>query len=164
MAVRRRRELTLYRQTIEMTTKVRGSGFKYTVRAVFEFSVIWVGLLVATVLILTISMMMRGIVPPELHGDVWYFLATRVPIITLAAGALAVFTTTRLAGPWVGLHRALDDVKNGDMDRRLTFRRGDKHLRDVERSFNEMMEALNERAGSRGGQEADDRSYSPTRV
>ncbi len=96
--------------------------------------------------------------------DIWFFLATRVPIIALAGVVLAVFTTARVAGPLVRLRRAFDLVKGGDMDQRIGFRRGDTHLRELGRSFNEMMETLSERTDSRGGLEADDESYSGTAV
>jgi len=87
-----------------------------------------------------------------------------MPIIALAAAVLAVLTTARLAGPGVVLSRAFDDVKDGDMDRRIGFRRSDKHLRELESSFNEMMEVLSERTDSRGGREADDQNCSATPV
>ncbi len=82
----------------------------------------------------------------------------------MAGVGLAVVTTTRAAGPLVALRRAFDDVKGGDMDRRIRFRRGEKHLQGLDRSFNEMMEALSERTDSGGGREADDESYSATPV
>ena len=42
------------------------------------------------------------------------------------------------------------------MDRRLRFRRKDKHLRELETAFNEMMVALAERTDSRRGVEAEE--------
>ena len=68
--------------------------------------------------------------------------------------ALAVFTTNRVAGPMVGLRRAFEDVKRGDMDRRLRFRQNDGHLRVLEAAFDEMMVALRERADPRRGSES----------
>ena len=106
--------------------------------------------------VLTVSMMLSGIVPPASHGDVWFFLLTRMPIIVLVAIGIAIFTTTRVAGPMVYLKRVFEAVKDGDMDRRLSFRRSDGHLRELEAAFNEMMVALNERADSRRGQEAEE--------
>ena len=143
---------------MRLTRKIRGSGVMDTLPAVFAFSGSWVGVLVVTAPVLTITMMMSGIVPPEFHRDVWFFLATRVPLIALAAVGLAVFTTARVAGPLVRLSRAFDDVKGGDMDRRIGFRRNDKHLREVERCFNEMMEVLSERTDSRRGLEAEEQT------
>ena len=139
-----------------MKSKFRGSGFRHTLPAVVKFSALWFGLLMLLAPILMGSMMMGGLVRPEAHGDVWFFLLTRMPMLALAGIALAIFTTTRVAGPMVVLKRAFEDVKGGDMDRRLLFRRSDKHLRGLETAFNEMMVALSERADSRRGSEAEE--------
>jgi nitrogen fixation/metabolism regulation signal transduction histidine kinase len=61
--------------------------------------------------------------------------------------ALAVFTTHRLAGPMIAIRRALEDVRDGKLDRTLRFRRSDPHLGEIENAFNEMAAALRERAG-----------------
>ena len=136
--------------------KIRGSGFKHTLPAVLPYSAVWVFVVVLTAPVITVAMMLGSIVPPSLHGDVWFFLFTRVPVIALAATGLAIFTTTRVAGPLVQLRRAFEDVKRGDMDRRLRFRRVDKHLQELETAFNEMMVALRERADSLRGLEAEE--------
>ena len=140
----------------EMNRKIRGSGFKHTLPAVLPFSAIWVFVVVLTAPVIAVAMMLGSIVPPSLHGDVWFFLLTRVPIIALAVTGLAIFTTTRVAGPFVPLKRAFEDVEHGDMDRRLRFRRADKHLREFEAAFNEMMVTLRERAESRMSREAEE--------
>ncbi len=106
-------------------------------------------MMLVTAPILTIGMMLSGIVPQASHGDVWFFLLTRMPIIALVAIGLAISTTTRVVGPMVHLRRVFEDVKSGDMDRRLSFRKSDEHLREVETAFDEMMVALSERADSR---------------
>ncbi len=131
---------------MNMNKKIRGSGFKHTLPAVLPFSAVWVFVVVLAAPVITVAMMLGSVVPPSLHGDVWFFLLTRMPAIALAVTALAIFTTTRVAGPLVLLRRAFEDVKGGDMDRRLQFRRADKHLRELETAFNEMMMALRERA------------------
>ena len=143
-----------------MKLNIRGSGFRHTLRAVFKFSAIWFVLLMLPTPILTVSMMMRGIIPPELHGDVWFYLFTRMPMLALAGIALAILTTTRVAGPMVHLKRIFEDVKSGDMDRRLSFRKSDGHLRGLETAFNEMMVALSERADSRRDPEAEEQRAS----
>lgn len=139
-----------------MRKKLRGSGFKHTLSAVLRFSAVWVFMVVVTAVVIPIGMMLGGIVEPSQRSDVWFFLFTRVPVIALAAIGLAIFTTTRLAGPLVYLKRVFEDVKHGDMDRRLRFRRADRHLRELEAAFNEMMVALRERADSRRGMEAEE--------
>ena len=136
--------------------KLRGSGFKHTLPSVWPYSAVWVLVVVLTAPVITVAMMMGGIVPPSTHRDIWFFLLTRVPVIALAATGLAIFTTNRVAGPLVLLRRAFEDVKGGDMDRRLQFRRADKHLRALETAFNEMIVALRERADSRRGLEAEE--------
>ena len=138
-----------------MKRKIRGSGFKYNLRSVWPFSAVWVVVVVLTPPALTVALILGAYVPPSSHRDVWFFLLTRMPVIALLATALAIFTTNRVAGPLVYLRRAFEDVKRGDMDRRLRFRRSDKHLRELETAFNEMMVALGERADSRRGLEAE---------
>ena len=137
-----------------MSKKIRGSGFKHTLPAVFSVSALWVVVLVLTTPVLIISMMASGIVPTWLHEEVWFFLFTRLSIIALAGIGLAIFTNARVAGPIVNLTPALNDVAGGDMDRRLAFRRSDKHFRELETSFNRMMVVLNERDEARSGLQA----------
>ncbi len=139
-----------------MKWKSRGSGFKHTLYAVWSFSGVWIVVVVLTMPVLTISMMVGGVVPESSHSDIWFFLLTRVPIIALAAVGLAIFTTNRVAGPFIYLKRSFEAVERGDMDRRLRFRRKDKHLRELETAFNEMMVALAERTDSRTGLEAEE--------
>jgi len=140
-----------------MANYLRGTGFKHTLRWVFPYFAIWVVVLTITAPVLTIAMMYSGLVPEYLHGDIWFFLFTRVPLIALAGVGLAVFSTARTAGPMVRLKRVFEAVTAGDMDSRLQFRRGDQAYGEIETAFNEMMVAVNERVGSRGGLEAEDR-------
>ena len=51
----------------------------------------------------------------------------------------------------VYLKRSFEEVKAGNMDHRLRFRRADKHMMHIQDSFNEMMVAVNERNDSGGG-------------
>ena len=141
---------------MKMNRILRGVGFKQSLPAVWPFSALWIFVVVAAALIIPIGMMMGGIVPPSLRGDAWFFLITRVPILALVVTALAILTTTRVAGPFIPLKRAFEDVKHGDMDRRLRFRQEDKHLRELETGFNEMMVALRDRADSRMGLETEE--------
>ena len=147
-----------------MKSNLRGSGFRHTLPAVLRFSALWVVLLILPTPIIIVSMMMKGLVSPELHGDVWFFLFTRMPIVALAGIALAILTTTRVAGPMVHLKRVFEDVKGGDMDRRLSFRKSDEHLRGLETAFNEMMVALSKRADSRRSPEAEEQRANYSRL
>ncbi len=137
-----------------MNKEYRGSGYKHTLPWVFPYFAIWVFVLVLTAPVLTIAMMLSGLVPSYLHGDIWFFLFTRVPAIAVAGIGLAVFTSVRAAGPMVQLRRAFEAVTRGDLDRRVRFRQGDKSYRGLETAFNEMMAAVSERADSPTGVEA----------
>ena len=139
-----------------MKTRFRGSGFKHTLSAVFPFSAVWVFVVVLTVPILLIGMMAGDLVPESSYSDVWFFLATRMPVLALAAIALAIFTTSRVAGPLIPIRRAFVAVKGGDMDHRLSLRRSDRHLKNLEQAFGEMMVALLERTESRVDREAEE--------
>ena len=131
-----------------MIRQIRGSGFRHTLPAVYWYSAIWVVIVVLTAPILIIGMVVGDIIPPELHSEIWFFLFTRVPIIAVVAIGIAIFTTTRVAGPMIPLMRAFKRVEQGDTDYRIRFRDSDKHLRELELAFNAMMQALSDRAES----------------
>ncbi len=135
-----------------MKRNIRGSGFRHTLPAVFWFSALWVVLVVLIAPVVIAGMILSGLVPPELHGEVWLFLLTRTPIIALVAIGLAIFTTTRVAGPNVLLTRAFKAVELGNMDYRLRFRQSDRHLRKLEAAFNAMMVTMSERSRISKGQ------------
>ena len=63
-----------------------------------------------------------------------------------AAGILllAAFTAHRIGGPYLALKRTMASIRAGNTDARLLFRNYDK-LDDVEKAFNEMMDALQAR-------------------
>ena len=68
-----------------MKTRFRGSGFKHTLSAVFPFSAVWVFVVMLTVPIIVIGMMAGDLVPESSYSDVWFFLATRMPVLAVAA-------------------------------------------------------------------------------
>ncbi len=144
-----------------MKKYLRGTGFKHTLRWVFPYFAIWVVVLTITAPVLTITMMLSGLVPEYLHGEIWFFLFTRVPLIALAGVGLAIFSTARTAGPMVKLKRVFEDVTRGNMDSRLQLRRGDMAYQELETAFNEMMVAVSARVDPGRGVEAEDDSYSP---
>ncbi len=133
-----------------MKKTLRGSGFRHTLAAVPKFTMIWFVILVLTPPVIIVTMLLSDLISESSRGHVWFFLVTRMPIILLVAAGLAIFTTARLAGPFVALKRAFEDVKKGDLNRRLKFREGDTHLREIETLFDEMMAAIRERAGREG--------------
>jgi nitrogen fixation/metabolism regulation signal transduction histidine kinase len=74
----------------------------------------------------------------------------------LLAGLTIVFLAAVGTGPLVALRVAIEDVARGDMGRRLQLRWSDRHFREIEVAFNQMMESLNERMTSPESSEAED--------
>lgn len=72
-------------------------------------------------------------------------LASALVVLALFATAailsLAVLTSHRIAGPYLGLIRTCRQIAAGDFSHRLHFRKADR-LEDVEEAFNEMLDAL----------------------
>jgi methyl-accepting chemotaxis protein len=132
--------------------KVRGIGFKFALPFVLRYSIMWFIVIVAAVPLFGMAsyLMSADLLTDEARSRLWTIVLTRTPLVIVAVAALALFTTQRLAGPFVALKRALDDVKNGDLDRQLQFRRADGHLRDIETAFNDMMAALRARMKREG--------------
>ncbi len=132
--------------------KLRGTHFKFAFPFVLRYSIMWFIVIVAAVPAFGVAsyLMSADMLTEEARSRLWTIMLTRTPLIIVAVAALALFTAQRLAGPFVALKRALHDVKNGDLDRRLRFRRADGHLRDIEAAFNDMMAALRERMKREG--------------
>ena len=131
---------------MRMARKVRGMGFKFTLSAVLPFSILWfVVVVVVAAPVLTTAVVVSNLSQEPLRREIWLVLIVGMAIIITGVAALAVFTTARIAGPFVALERALEDVKNGDLNRRLSFRGGDNHLRGLENVFNEMVDTLRQR-------------------
>ncbi len=126
----------------------RGSGIRHTVPFIGRFAGLWFLVTAVSVLVASISTYVifidRGVADETRFLGM---LAFQTTLILLALGGLAVFTTHRLAGPWIAVHRALEDVRKGDLQRELKIRRADEHLRLVENEFNGMMAVLRERIG-----------------
>jgi len=137
--------------------EVRGAGVRHTLPFVLPFSGLWMVVTIAAMLVFGITCYMVASASPLLddaaRGRLAIVLLLQTVFLIAAVVALAVFTTHRLAGPYVALIRAFEAVKNGDLDRPLRFRRSDVHLRAVEVSFDEMTAALREirQGGAAGG-------------
>ena len=131
-----------------MARILRGSGVRHTFPMVGRFAGLWLIVTLAAVGVAAASTYLLG---QRAGGDGSPALALvlETALIFGAVAALAVFTTHRLAGPWIAVRRALDRVRDGDLDTPLRIRSVDPYLRDVERSFNEMRESL--RQGAPGG-------------
>jgi methyl-accepting chemotaxis protein len=133
-----------------MAWKLRGTGVKHTLPFVTRFAGLWLLVTIAAVLV---AASFAYLLFAEQGADgVSRALATQTILTILAVCALAVFTTHRLAGPWIAVRRALDAVRDGNLDYHLRIRSQDVHIKNVEAAFNEMLSTLRSRgAGAAGG-------------
>ena len=127
--------------------RIRGTGVHFTLPYVLRYSALWLVVTVAAVVLFGITSYL--VASQRLDGEalrhVALILTLQTVFLILAVIALAVFTTHRLAGPYIALKRALEEVKQGELDRPLRLRTADIHLKEIEASFNEMTAALRER-------------------
>ena len=127
-----------------MARAIRGAAVKLTYPYVLRYMGLWLVVTTLAILVFTVTsyfLLADRFAGAELRRFAVILFAQMVCVI-LALVALALFTTHRLAGPFIALKRAFDDVKAGDLKRRLRIRRADGHLLAVEEAFNEMMESL----------------------
>jgi hypothetical protein len=133
--------------------KLRVSGVRHTVPMVGRFAGLWLVVTLMAVAVAAVSSYLvfqsRAAVPPGSHFVELLLLQTG--LVVAAVVALAVFTTHRLAGPWIAVRRALEAVREGDLETQLRIRSVDPHLREVERAFNDMTAALRRGAPGAGG-------------
>ena len=131
-------------------SEVRGTGLRHTMPFARRFAGVWISVILvaligmATSIITAIQIAQYG--DPVERGTIVLLIVEGVGVL-VAALALGLFTTHRLAGPWIALRRALRDVKNGDLERRLRFRASDGHLQEVADEYNAMVAALSQRHG-----------------
>ena len=135
-----------------MAKKIRGSGIRHTLPYVLRFAGLWLVVTIAAIVVASVSsyMVFAQRASETAAAQLRTVVTIQAVLSILAVIALAVFTTHRLAGPYVALMRAFEAVKNGDLTHPLRFRRSDIHLRDVEISFDEMTAALRERLEKQG--------------
>jgi nitrogen fixation/metabolism regulation signal transduction histidine kinase len=128
--------------------QVRGSGVRFTLPYFLRFSGMWVLVtsLVAVVFGVTSYLAMFDQLSEEAGHRLIVVLSIQTALVIVAVILLAVFSTHRLAGPLIGLQRAMEDVKAGNLDRQLRFRSTDPHLDEIAATFNEMVAALRERS------------------
>jgi nitrogen fixation/metabolism regulation signal transduction histidine kinase len=127
--------------------QVRGAGVRLTLPYVLRFSGVWilVTTLVAVVFGVTSYLVTFDQLGEGARQHLMTVLTIQTVLMVLAVLLLAVFSTHRVAGPLIGIRKALEDVKAGNLERQLRFRRTDPHLEEIENAFNEMMAALRER-------------------
>jgi nitrogen fixation/metabolism regulation signal transduction histidine kinase len=127
--------------------QVRGAGVRVTLPYILRFSGVWVLVttLVAVFFGVTSYLVMFDQLSEEARQHLMVVLTIQTALVVLAVILLAVFSTHRLAGPIIAIRRALEDVRAGNLDRELRFRRTDPHLDEIAVAFNEMMASLRER-------------------
>jgi HAMP domain-containing protein len=132
---------------VESKSGVRGSGVKYTLPYMGRFAGLWLAVSVGAVVVASSStfLAMTGPEGGDISGHQLLVLGGQTLFLVAALFGLAIFTTHRLAGPWIAVLRAFQDVRRGNLDRRLRIRGSDLHLKEVEAEFNAMMEALRSR-------------------
>jgi nitrogen fixation/metabolism regulation signal transduction histidine kinase len=124
--------------------QVRGFGVRLTLPYVLRFSGLWLVVTILAVLVFagtSYLLLAERLTEAGRHRFI-LVLGLQTLFVILAVVALAIFTTHRLAGPFIAIRRAFEDVRDGKLDRTLRFRRSDPHLDEVERAFGEMMAAL----------------------
>ena len=130
-----------------MGKKLRGTGVRHTIGFVGRHAGLWMLVTIAAVLVAAGSSYM--VFAERFEGAAaerfLHALALQTVLTILAVVALAIFTTHRLAGPWIAVRRACDAVRDGQLATRLRIRANDAQVKNVERSFNEMMDALESR-------------------
>ena len=131
---------------------IRGTGLRHTLPFFIRFAGLWLVVSVAAVLVAGVSSYMLFAQRLEGGGSVLRSaIVLQTVLSVLALIALAVFTTHRLAGPWVAVRRALLAVRDGKLDTRLRFRVSDPRLQEVQDAFEEMMTSLRQRRGEQPG-------------
>jgi HAMP domain-containing protein len=130
--------------------KIRGSGVRFTLPYFLRLSGLWL-------LVTSLAMALFGVtcylfavqsaesLTEEGRRHLVLVLTVQTIGLLLAAIALAVFTTHRIAGPYIALKRAFEELRDGTFDRPLRLRTADIHLKELEASFNEMAATLQQR-------------------
>ncbi|HXT21591.1 MAG TPA: hypothetical protein VN923_12645 [Thermoanaerobaculia bacterium] len=130
-----------------MAKKIRGSGLRHTLPYVLRFAGLWLVVTVAAIVVASVSSYMvfaqRGSEAEAAHLRT--VVTIQAVLSILAVIALAVFTTHRLAGPWIAVRRALDRVRDGDFDSGLRLRATDPRIKEVELAFAQMLDSLRQR-------------------
>jgi len=126
---------------------VRGTGVRFTLRYVPRFAGLWLFVCIVTLVVFALTAYLGLVNSLGEAGRSRLLIVLSIQTVCVIIGmvALAIFTTHRLAGPLVGLLRAFEGVKAGDLERPLRFRQTDGHLADLETSFNEMLVVIRQR-------------------
>jgi len=130
-----------------MERRIRGSGLRHTFPYFVRYAALWLVVTITAVLVasLTTYLLFVERVGEAGAAGLRQALVIQTVLTISAVVALAVFTTHRLAGPWIAVHRALDAVRDGDLQARLRFRASDPRFKVVEDAFEQMLASLRER-------------------
>ena len=130
-----------------MERRIRGSGLRHTFPYFVRYAALWLVVTIAAVLVASVSsyLLFAARVGGAGVAGLRYALIIQTVLTILAVVALAVFTTHRLAGPWIAVRRALEAVRDGDLQARLRFRASDPRIQVVEVAFEQMLASLRER-------------------
>jgi nitrogen fixation/metabolism regulation signal transduction histidine kinase len=137
-----------------MASSIRGTGVRYTLPYIFRFSGLWLLVTCIAVVLFGVACYLAALetgdtpLTDEVRRRLAIVLIAQSVGLVVAAVALAVFTTHRLAGPFIALKRAFEEIRDGSLDRPLRLRNTDLHLKELETSFNEMVAAIRARQGS----------------
>jgi nitrogen fixation/metabolism regulation signal transduction histidine kinase len=77
----------------------------------------------------------------NVQANVLFWLGVLQLVVLAITFMLSIFISHRIAGPLFKLRRAIDDVKGGNFDQRISFRKND-HFPELQDSFNEMVQYL----------------------
>ncbi|HKI03395.1 MAG TPA: hypothetical protein VKK31_15555 [Thermoanaerobaculia bacterium] len=133
--------------------RIRGTGVRFTLPYMMRYSALWLVVTVLAVAVFGIACYLAASdhLTGEARRHVALVLGGQTVFLIVGVIALAIFTTHRLAGPYIALMRAFDEVARGEMDQPLRLRGSDAHLRELEDGFNQMTAALRDRVRGPGG-------------
>ena len=135
-----------------MAKKIRGSGLRHTLPYVLRFAGLWLVVTIAAIVVASMSsyMVFAQRASETAAAQLRTVVTIQAVLSILAVIALAVFTTHRLAGPWIAVRRALDRVREGDFDTGLRLRATDPRIKEVELAFAQMLDSLRQRQRAAG--------------
>jgi nitrogen fixation/metabolism regulation signal transduction histidine kinase len=129
-----------------MKKRMRGVGLRHTIGSVGQYAGLWMVVTNAAVLVVAaVSYLHLFYVVGDVSGrERTLILETALTVLCVVA--LGLFTTNRLAGPWIAVRRVCDTVNDGELDVRLHVRASDGvHVSSAADSLNRVLNTLEER-------------------
>jgi hypothetical protein len=129
-----------------MKRKLRGTGWRHTIGSVVSFAGLWMVVTNAAVLVVAAMGFFHLVYVTGDVGGRERTLVLETALTVLCVVALGLFTTNRLAGPWVALRRVCDTVHGGEPGVRLVVRATDAaQVHQAAESFNRMLNGVETR-------------------